>query len=104
MLMPMILLLAELSFSQSIVIALINYDVPTAILVIRSSYLLNLYEIAKKKSEQEVELARFIRERQYLALAELYAFFAEFMRLYRVINSADTKLDDDTTRVTLLKE
>ena len=100
----MTLLIAELTFNEELVLALVGAAVPTAILVFGGGYLLNLFELAKKKREQGLELARFVREKQYEALAELYSFFGEFMRIYRAVNSEDTDLSDNETRRDLFEQ
>ena len=61
-------------------------------------------QIDRFAREKEIELARFIREHQYKAIAELYSFFAEFMRIYRFVNAPDTNLEDEETRVRLFED
>jgi hypothetical protein len=77
--------------------------IPVVILLLGGRWLLNFYDLRKTKREQEIELVRFIRQKQYEAVQELYQLFACFMSLYRLINSNDTNLDDDETRRSLFK-
>lgn len=96
--------MSDLTFTQEIVKVLVQGMTPVVFLVAGGKYLLNRYEISKKRREQEVELAAFIRERQYEALQELYSLFAKFMQLYRHINSPSTKLSLPETKSELFKE
>ncbi len=82
----------------------VGATIPTLILLVGGQRLLNRYEVSKKQREQELELARFIRERQYEAVQELYALFARFMSLYRKINAEDTDLHDCAVRHRLFVE
>ena len=43
----------------------------------------------RKSKEQEVELIRAVRERQYEATQSLYTLFGQYMALYRDINRSD---------------
>ena len=43
----------------------------------------------RKSKEQEIELIRAVRERQYEAVQSLYALFGRYMALYRDINRSD---------------
>ncbi len=96
--------MSDLSFTQELIKVSLGATVPTAILLAGGRYILNRYDITRKRREQEIELTRFVRERQYEALQELYELFAEFMRLYRVINSAETDLSDADVRKELLEQ
>ena len=118
--------MAELTFYQELVKAAVGGAVPTVALVFGGRWLLDKYdlrkkqreqeleffaaqrlqesEISRKRREQEVELVRFVRQRQYEALQELYSLFAEYMSLYRRINSGKMDLGDRTIQVNLLKE
>lgn len=69
-----------------------------AIVVVGGQFLISRYAIQRKKREQAIELARFIKERQYDALEKLYRLFGVFMQLYREINAHDTNLADPQTR------
>jgi len=77
---------------------------PVMALVVGGKYLLNRYELSKKLREQEIELAGFIRERQYEALQELYFLFSKFMKLYRHINSQTMDLSDPVVKKELFDE
>lgn len=66
-------------------------------------WLLNFYDLRKTRREQEIEFVRFIRQKQYEAVQELYHLFSRFMALYRIINSKETDLDDDKTRRSLFQ-
>lgn len=94
----------DLTFTQELIKASMQAAVPTAILIGGGRWILSRYDVARKKREQEIELARFVRERQYEALQELYELFAEFMQLYRTINSAETDLKDDAVRKEILDQ
>lgn len=93
-----------LSFGQELIRAALQAAVPTVILIFGGRWVLNRLEFSKKRREQTIELARFVREQQYQALQELYSLFSEFMRLYRCINSREADLSDAEVRRTLLKE
>src|SRR3990170_4298032 len=71
-----------------------------AVVVVGGQILISRYAIQRKKREQAIELARFIKERQYDALEKLYRLFGIFMQLYREINASDTNLSDPQTRNT----
>jgi hypothetical protein len=43
----------------------------------------------RKSKEQEVELIRAVRERQYEAIQSLYTLFGQYMALYRDMNRSD---------------
>ena len=90
--------------AQQILAVVIWATVPTLILLAGGQLLLNRYEVAKKKREQEIELARFIRERQYEAVQEMYSLFGRLMTLYRLINSPDTNLEDVKIRRELFEQ
>lgn len=55
----------------------------------------------RKSREQEVELIRAVRERQYEAIQSLYTLFGQYMALYRDINRSD--LTDLVGREELMK-
>ena len=71
------------------------------VVVVGGQLLISLYSIQRKKREQRIELARFIKERQYEALQEMYAVFAAFMQLFREINAPHTDLTHTETRKAL---
>jgi len=83
------------------IIALITAVLPTIILVLGGQYLLNRYEVARKMKEQEIELIRAVREKQYEAVESLYSSFAKFMALYRTMNDPYIDLKDSATRQSL---
>ena len=86
------------------IISIVTSVLPTIILVIGGQFLLNRYEISRKSKEQEIELIRSVREKQYAAVESLYASFAKFMALYRLINDKNTNLENQKTRDGLLQE
>jgi hypothetical protein len=59
---------------------------PAIITVIGGQVILITY---RKSKEQEIELIRAVRERQYEAVQSLYALFGQYMALYREINRSD---------------
>jgi hypothetical protein len=86
-----------------LLIELLKPAIPVAILLLGGRWLLNVYDLRKTKREQEIALVRFIRQKQYEAVEELYGLFGRFMELYRLVNSPDTELDNDETRLSLCK-
>ena len=86
------------------IVSIITSILPTIILVIGGQFLLNRYEISRKSKEQEIELIRTVREKQYAAVESLYASFAKFMALYRIINDHNTDLENPKTRDDLLQK
>lgn len=91
---------AEQQFVTSIVTAIL----PTIILIIGGQFILNRYELSRKAKEQEIELMRSMREKQYTAVEALYASFAKFMALFRLINDQNTDLENQKTRSELLEK
>ena len=77
---------------------LLKPAIPIGILLFGGRWLLNAYDLRRTKREQEIELVRFIRQKQYSAVEELYSLFGRFMALYRLVNSKDTDLRDEQTR------
>lgn len=75
---------------------------PTVILIFGGQFIFNRYAILQKSKEQELELIRYIREKQYTAIESLYDLFAEFMSLYRLINDINTNLQKRETHEKLL--
>jgi len=84
--------------------ALIRSLVPPLFLIIGGQFLLDRYAIRRKKKEAEIELIKKTREEKYLIIHELYALFAEFMRLYRKINSPYTSLQNQESQASLFEE
>ena len=78
--------------------------VPVVVLIIGGQRLLNRHELNRHQNEQEISLARFIRERQYESVQDLYVLYARFMTLYRDINAPHTDLDRDDVRATLFHD
>jgi hypothetical protein len=78
--------------------ALLQAFVYLVVAVVGGQILISRYAIQRKQREQEIELARFIKERQYEALEQVYRLFGTFMQLYREINARDTDLIDPQTR------
>ena len=82
--------MTDLTFSQELIKAAVGGAVPTMVLLFGGRWLLDKYDIYKKEREQvleftakrraqEIELVRFVRQRQYEALQELYTLFAQYM-------------------------
>ncbi len=69
-------------------IAILVALLPAIFTVIVGQYILIRY---RKSKEQEVELIRAVRERQYEAVQSLYTLFGQYMALYREINHSDVK-------------
>lgn len=84
------------------IVSIVTSILPTIILVIGGQFLLNRYEISRKSKEQEIELIRSVREKQYTAVESLYGSFAKFMSLYRLIDDGSTDLANQKTREELL--
>ncbi|NES86889.1 MAG: hypothetical protein F6K10_39235 [Moorea sp. SIO2B7] len=95
--------MANLTFTQEIIKTVIGGVVPVAIAAIGGQWIVNQYQLAQKRLASRLELARFVRERQYESLEQLYDLFGRFMSLYRIINSQDTDLADVEIRKDLLK-
>ncbi len=85
------------------IITLLTPIIPILFLILGGQFLLNQYEARKKNKEQQIELLRAIREKQYAAVEALYHLFSLFMALYREINSPTTDLSDAEIRKGLLK-
>lgn len=86
------------------IVSIITSILPTIVLVIGGQFLLNRYEISRKSKEQEIELIRTVREKQYAAVESLYSSFAKFMALYRFINDRNTDLGNPKIRDELLQK
>jgi hypothetical protein len=85
-------------------LSILTAVLPTVILLFGGQRLLNRFEISRKTKEQEIELLRTVREKQYEAVQALYSSFAKLMALYRSINNSITNLDDPETRAHLLQQ
>jgi hypothetical protein len=72
--------------STSEVITIIVALLPAIITVIGGQAILIRY---RKSKEQEIELIRAVREKQYEAVQALYTLFGQYMALYREINRSD---------------
>ena len=118
--------MSDLTFSQEIIKAAVGGAIPTAVLVFGGRWLLDKYDIRKRKREQdleftakersqelevtrkrreqEIELVRFVRQRQYEALQELYTLFAQYMSFYRLINSGHIDLNNPSSQLKLLEQ
>jgi hypothetical protein len=86
------------------IVSIVTSILPTIILVVGGQFLLNRYEIIRKSKEQEIELVRSVREKQYAAVESLYGSFAKFMALYRLINDKNTNLENQKIRDELLQK
>lgn len=75
-----------LSFSD--ITPIIAAVLPAIIAVIGGQAILIRY---RKSKEEEVELIRSVRERQYEAVQSLYTIFGRYMAFYREINRSDVK-------------
>lgn len=95
--------MADLTFAQEILKTIIGGAVPVAIAAFGGQWILNKYQLSQKRRESRLELARFVRERQYESLEQIYNLFGRFMSLYRLINATDTDLSDPEVRYGLLQ-
>ena len=68
-----------LTFEQELIKAGLQVALPVVVLLVGGRWLLDRYEISRKRREQEIELVRFVRERQYQALESIYSLFGRFM-------------------------
>jgi hypothetical protein len=84
------------------IIPLLAPIVPIVFLILGGQYLLDRYDEKKKNKEQQLELLRAVREKQYEAVENLYHLFSLFMALYREINSLTTNLSDEEAQKGLL--
>jgi hypothetical protein len=91
-------------FGQNVTIAVIQTCLPIVLLLGGGQWLLARYNLNQKKKEQQLEIAPFVRERQYEALLQIYGAFSGFMRLYRETNSRETDLQDKELRTRLLEK
>jgi len=89
--------MSNFTFFQEIILNLVRSVLPVFILIFGGQLILH-------RSVQHVELVRFVREKHYEAVLELYETFAGFMKLYRITNSSDTSLEDEKTRKHLFGE
>lgn len=64
---------------------------------------MNWYDLRKKTREEELQLARAIREQQYGAVSDLYESFATFMQLYRDVNASDSYPKNKQERLAFLQ-
>ena len=116
----------SLTFTQELVKAAVGGLAPVLALVIGGRFLLDWYDLRKKKleleldrtakerardaelmqrrREQELDLTKFVRQKQYEAVQELYLIFAAYMSLYRLINSGHIDLTSADERLELLRE
>jgi hypothetical protein len=86
--------MADFTFTQELIKTVVGGAVPVVIAVFGGQILVNRYELERKRRESRLEFARFVRERQYESLLQLYDLFSQFMSLYRLINSQDIDLSD----------
>jgi len=96
--------MADFTFTQELIKTVVGGAVPVAIAALGGQWLLNRYELDRKRRESRLEFARFVRERQYESLVQLYDLFSRFMSLYRLINSEDIDLDNAEVRQDLLRK
>lgn len=76
-------------------IDLLTPIIPTVLLLLGGKWLLIKYDLLKKRREQEIELGRSIREKQYDSVDRLYACFADLMELYRTVDSSASYPSDE---------
>lgn len=74
--------------SHALLIELLKAVLPTLLLLVGGQWLLGRYDLVKKRAEQEIELARTIRTKQYELSFEIFQRFAELMALFREINTS----------------
>jgi hypothetical protein len=96
--------MTDLTFTQEIIKTIIGGAIPITMAAVGGQWIINQYQLAQKEKESHLELARFIRERQYESLEQLYCLFGRFMALYRIINSQDTDLSNLQTKQELLRQ
>lgn len=96
--------MADFTFTQELIKTVVGSAVPVAIAALGGQWLLNRYELDRKRRESRLEFARFVRERQYESLVQVYDLFGRFMSLYRLINSDHTDLSDVEIRRELLRK
>ncbi|MEM9090089.1 MAG: hypothetical protein AAGC93_15220 [Cyanobacteria bacterium P01_F01_bin.53] len=96
--------MADLTFTQELIKTVIGGAVPIAIATLGGQWLLNRYELDKKRRESRLEFSRFVRERQYESLVQLYQLFGRFMSLYRLINAQSTDLSNAEVQKSLLRQ
>lgn len=118
--------MSTLTFTEELIKAVVGGIAPTVALIIGGRLFLDWYdlrkkerevaldqtaktqarnaELAHKRREQEIELTKFVRQKQYEALQEVYAIFATYMSLYRLINSKHIDLEISEERMKLLRE
>lgn len=96
--------MANFTFAQELIKTVIGGAVPVAIAALGGQWLLNKYELDRKRRESRLEFARFVRERQYESLVQIHDLFGRFMSLYRLINSQHTDLSNSQTKQDLLRK
>jgi hypothetical protein len=84
--------------STSDIVAIIAALLPAIFTVIGGQAILIRY---RKSKEQEIELIRAVRERQYEAVQTLYTLFGQYMALYREINRSN--ISDPQVREDIMK-
>jgi hypothetical protein len=89
---------------EDIIIELVSSILPTILLLLGGQFILNKYDLSKKKRETEIELLKKIREEKYKVIGKVYSSFSDFMRLYREINSPFCDLKNIDTKNLLFNE
>ena len=116
----------SLTFTEELIKAVIGGAAPTVALIVGGRLFLDWYDVRKRKreleldrlakdsareveltqkqKEQHLDLMKFVRQKQYEALQEIYAIFAAYMAYYRLINSKHLDLNSADERLKLLRE
>ena len=89
--------------SAELILELAKPLLPTIALLLGGKWILGWYDLRLKVREEELQLARAIREQQYGAVSHLYAAFSDFMRLYREINGSSTYPENEDERIGFLR-
>lgn len=82
--------------------AFVSALLPALVLIFGGRWVLNRYDLGKRKKEYEMDLISTIRKEQYRTLSQLYVLFAQFMEFFRLINLPSTDLSDIRLRRELL--
>lgn len=85
-----------------IVTKLLAPVLPVLMLLLGGQIVMNRYQLRHKQREQEIELIKTVRQKQYDAVERLYSSFAKFMSLYRLVNDDSTDLKNTEIRQALL--
>ena len=89
--------------NAEMIVDLLKPLLPTFVLLCGGKWILNKYDERRKRREEELQLARSIREQQYGAVSTLYESFAVFMQLYREVNASRTYPKDEVEWLEFLR-